>query len=68
MVHCSGEFSAGTTEKVVFHFLFNRIFRKRFVKWSTATVIEKLLHVVCSLCMNVEIREWSLLSREKEGT
>ena len=31
MFRCSRTFSAGTTKKIIFHLLSNRIFRKRFV-------------------------------------
>ena len=39
MLRCSRKFSAGTTQKVVFHLISNRIFRKLFVNGTEQLII-----------------------------
>ena len=39
MFRCSRKFSAGTTKKVMFHLLYNRIFRNLFVNGKQTTSV-----------------------------
>ena len=39
MFRCSRKFSAGTTQKVVFHLLFNRVFCKLFVNGKQPLIL-----------------------------